>query len=58
MTSRVEYCLEKAVECDREAMRASDDKLKAMYFDLAKQWRDMAHQAEELERLPRNAKLQ
>jgi hypothetical protein len=41
---------------DRAAQRASDDELKAMYLDLAKQWRDMAQQAEELEQLPRNAK--
>jgi hypothetical protein len=57
MTSRVAYCLEKAVECDRAAQRAPDRELEVMYLDLAKQWRDMALQAEELEQLPRNAKL-
>jgi hypothetical protein len=57
MTSRMAYCLEEAVECDRAAQRAPDRELKAMYLDLAKQWRDMAHQADELEQLPRNAKL-
>jgi hypothetical protein len=51
MTPRTAYCLEKAVECDRAAQRVYDHELKMMYLDLVKQWRDIAEQAEILERM-------
>jgi hypothetical protein len=50
MVSRAELCLEKALECYRAAQRAQEKELKAMYLDLAKQWREMAEQVEMLER--------
>jgi hypothetical protein len=43
MTSRVEYCLEKAVECDRTAQRALDKEIEALY--LAKYWNGKSPQS-------------
>jgi hypothetical protein len=50
MGERTDKCREKAAECKRMAMLVTDDGLRSMYLDLAKQWLRMAKDAEELER--------
>jgi hypothetical protein len=50
MGERTDKCREKAVECKRMATLVTDDALRSMYLDLAKQWLRMAKDAEELER--------
>lgn len=40
-------------ECERAAAMATDANVKAIYTNLARQWRDMAEQADVLERLAR-----
>jgi hypothetical protein len=58
MEGRAEVCLKQAAACEQAARRASDDDLRAMYLDLARQWRAMAEQAEEIEsRHARQARL-
>src|SRR5689334_11283192 len=47
---QVKACLEKAAECERRAVLASDDTARQTYRDLASQWRDMARQVVDLER--------
>jgi hypothetical protein len=39
----------RAGECEREAKRASDPKLKAQFEDLATRWRRLAEEAERLD---------
>jgi hypothetical protein len=50
MDERAEACRKKAMECERMAMASSDAALRFMYLDLAKQWREMAEQAEYFDR--------
>ena len=50
MNEHAAACRRKALECERAAILATDVAGRLMYFDLAKQWRDMADQAEALER--------
>jgi hypothetical protein len=40
----------KALECERAAALATDVADRTMYLDLARQWRQMAETAQELER--------
>jgi hypothetical protein len=47
---RTKACLEKATECQRRAVLASDAATRKTYRDLAGQWRHMARQMEDLER--------
>ena len=47
---RAETCRQKASECQRRAVLASDEGTRQTYHELARQWRYMAKQAEELER--------
>ena len=50
MRGRAEACRKKALECERRAVLATEDAARALYLDLVHQWREMAEQAEELER--------
>jgi hypothetical protein len=50
MDSRSERYRECAAECERMASGVSDPAIKALYLDLAKQWRAMAEQADMLDR--------
>ena len=48
--TRAEAYLAKAAECERAAVLASEQNIRATYWDLAKQWRELAVQTEELDR--------
>lgn len=50
MQGQAEALRAKALECERRAVLATQDAIRAMYQELAHQWRDMAEQVEELER--------
>jgi hypothetical protein len=49
MRERAEICRTKALECERAAVLATDEANRATLLDLARQWRDMAQDAEWLE---------
>jgi hypothetical protein len=53
MSNRPETCRNKAIECERIAREnvTTDLALIDLYLDLARQWRQMAEQTEDLERL-------
>jgi hypothetical protein len=51
MGERIDKCRERAVECKRMAMLVTDETIRLLYLDLARQWLLMARDAEELERL-------
>ncbi|MFY9839033.1 MAG: hypothetical protein WAK55_21670 [Xanthobacteraceae bacterium] len=53
MSERVEAYRIKAAECERAAAAATDANVKAIYGTIARQWRDVAEQAEVLERMVR-----
>ncbi len=38
-------------QCERAANRVSDERIRAVYHDMARQWREMADQAEAINRL-------
>jgi hypothetical protein len=44
-------CLRRAAECERAAVLAIDPGTQATYRDLARQWREMVEQYEDLDRL-------
>ena len=50
MSERAEACRKKALQCEHAAIRTTDTGARLMYLDMARQWREMAEQAEELER--------
>jgi hypothetical protein len=50
MGERTDRCRENAVECKRMAMAVTDQTIRSIYLDLAKEWTAMAEEAEELER--------
>jgi hypothetical protein len=54
MSEHAEHCRKKAAECERLAMLVTQDHLRKMYLDLARQWREMAQEAEILDRAARN----
>jgi len=50
-SERARACLRKAAECERAAVLAIDPRTQATYRDLARQWREMVDQCEDLDRL-------
>jgi len=44
-------CKQRAAQCDRRAILTTDETLRELYRDLAKQWRKMANDADRLDRL-------
>jgi hypothetical protein len=50
ITQRVQGHLTKAAECERLSQSTPNEIVKGMYFDLAQRWRDLAHEAESLDR--------
>jgi hypothetical protein len=46
---RADRCRENAVECKRMAMAVTDQTIRSIYLDLAKEWTAKAEEAEELE---------
>jgi len=47
---RAKVCRSKAAECERRAALATDPHIRTCYMNLAHQWREMAEQAEYLDR--------
>jgi len=50
MSSRTDCLMENAAKCDRMATIVSDQTIRAIYSNLAMQWREMAFRAEMLDR--------
>jgi hypothetical protein len=48
--NRAEACRNKALKCERAALIATDSKVQAAYRNMARQWREIAEQAEVLDR--------
>jgi hypothetical protein len=44
MSTKVQYCLERAEHCERMAALTSDREVRANFAELAQQWRDLARQ--------------
>jgi hypothetical protein len=49
MIHRADACRDKALKCERAALVATDPKAQAAYRDMARQWREIATQAEVLD---------
>ena len=49
MSERAEACRKKASQCEHAAIVATDMGARFMYLEIARQWRDMAEQAEDLD---------
>ena len=54
-SERARACLRRAAECERSAVLAIDPGTQATYRDLARQWREIIEQYEDLDRLRRGA---
>ncbi len=50
MASRADNYLARATECEVAANSATDSKVRQTYEELARQWRDLARQIEEIDR--------
>jgi hypothetical protein len=49
MSRRVQYCIDKAAECERLALDSQHPDMRFIYRDLAEQWRKTARQIAQLE---------
>jgi len=49
-SSRAQRYMAKGLECELAAKSAADRNVRAIYLDLARQWRQLAFQAEMLDR--------
>jgi hypothetical protein len=50
MTERAERYMKRAAECEEAARKTQDTATKVLYLDLADRWRDLARQAEGIDR--------
>jgi hypothetical protein len=50
MGKQADVCRKKAAECERIAILAIEPEKRAMYTQLAAQWREMSEQAERFDR--------
>jgi hypothetical protein len=50
MTERAERYMKRAAECEEAARTTQDTATKVLYLDLADRWRDLARQAEGIDR--------
>jgi hypothetical protein len=50
MTERAERYMKLAAECEEAARKTQDTATKVLYLDLADRWRDLARQAEGIDR--------
>jgi hypothetical protein len=50
MTQRARAHLSKAAECECLSRSTLDEAVKGMYLDLAQRWRDLSHEAENIDR--------
>ncbi len=50
-SERVRACLDKATECERQALLVTDEAHRKTYLELANLWRDMAQQVQSLHKL-------
>jgi hypothetical protein len=51
MTDRAEVCRRRAEQCEQAAAEVNDERIPAAYHDMARQWRVMADQAEEINKV-------
>ena len=51
MSEKARACLRRAAECERAAVLATETGAQGLYRDLARQWRNMVEQYEDLDRL-------
>ena len=49
MSSRAERFRQKAADCELAAAKAKNPEGKTLFLDLARQWRELAHQAERMD---------
>jgi hypothetical protein len=49
MSQRVQYCVDKAAECERLALDSQHPDRKFIYSELAEQWRKTAKEIKQLE---------
>jgi hypothetical protein len=49
MSQRVQRYRDKAEACERMAVQAKDPDVKASFDEVARQWRDLARQVEQME---------
>jgi hypothetical protein len=54
---RIEFCLQKAVQCEHAAASATGEHIQALYRVLAEQWRETARGIEALEQQQRGPML-
>jgi hypothetical protein len=49
MSFTAEQCYDKARDCTLKALKAKDGEAKAEFFELAREWKELARQIEETE---------